>query len=115
VEVDPAAAAVLQQNISALGYRDVARVMVADYLRAAVQLSAPAGGFDLLFVDPPYRMLPDVEVALGTLLPALVADDGLVIVEGHRGSYASFGQMVVFDRLYGDTRILMVKLERGSH
>jgi hypothetical protein len=54
-------------------------------------------------------------VALGPLLPALVADDGLVIVEGHRSSHASFGQVVVFDRLYGDTRILMVKLERGSH
>ena len=115
VEADPSTAAVLQENISALGYRDVARVMVADYLRAAGQLGARAGGFDLLFVDPPYRMLPDVEVALGPLLPALVADDGLVIVEGHRGSHASFGQTVVFDRLYGDTRILMVKLERGSH
>jgi len=115
VEADPSTAAVLQENISALGYRDVARVMVVDYLRAAGQLGTRAGGFDLLFVDPPYRMLPDVEVALGPLLPALVADDGLVIVEGHRGSHASFGQTVVFDRLYGDTRILMVKLERGSH
>ena len=90
-------------------------MMVADYLRAAVQLGTPAGGFDLLFVDPPYRMLPDVEVALGPLLPALVAQDGLVIVEGHRASHASFGQMMVFDRLYGDTRILMVKLGRASH
>ncbi len=114
VEADPGTAAVLQENICALGYQHVARVMVTDYLRAAGQLGGPASGFDLLFVDPPYRMLPDVEVALGPLLPALVADDGLVIVEGHRASHASFGHMVVFDRLYGDTRILMVKLERGS-
>ena len=112
VEADPAVAAVLRGNISTLGYEQATRVIVADYRRAAGLLAAPAPAFDLLFLDPPYRMLQDVEVALSPLLPGLVTDDGLVVFEGPRASRVSFGQVVVFDRLYGDTRILMVKLGR---
>jgi 16S rRNA (guanine966-N2)-methyltransferase len=112
VEADLAVAAVLQGNIRTLGYEQATRVVVSDYRPAAGLLAAPVPAFDLLFLDPPYRMLPDVEVALSPLLPGLVTSDGLVVIEGPRATRVSFGQVVVFDRLYGDTRIVMVKLGR---
>jgi len=114
VERDPAIAEVLQSNIAALGYLGSSRVIVADYQRTLGHLAGAASCFDLLFLDPPYRMLPDVEVVLGPLLPSLLSQDGVAVIEGPRALPASFGQDVVFERAYGDTRITMIKIGRNA-
>ncbi len=66
--------------------------------------------FDLLFVDPPYRMLAEVEVLLAPLLPMLLSDDGVVVVEGQKSTNVALGQTPVFERVYGDTRVTMIRL-----
>jgi 16S rRNA (guanine966-N2)-methyltransferase len=115
VEMEPAIAVVLRSNIAKLGYAGVSEVLVSTYEGAAQRLRGATPGFDLLFVDPPYRMLPDVELALGSILPLLVAEGGVVVVEGPRGFCATFGQEAIFDRVYGDTRIVMLKVRgKGS-
>ncbi len=58
-------------------------------------------------------MLPEVEVALEPLLPSLLADDGVVVAEGDRSTCVTFGGPPVFDRVYGATRVTMVR-NRGS-
>ena len=35
--------------------------------------------FDLLFVDPPYRMLAEVEVTLASMPPALLSNQGVMV------------------------------------
>jgi len=114
VEVDPGVAETLRRNIAALGCLGTCKVVVEDYLRAAERLWREGKVFDLLFVDPPYRILADVEVALAPLIPSLTTPEGVVVSEGPRSLRPTFGQSLVFDREYGDTRIAMVKLRRSD-
>jgi 16S rRNA (guanine966-N2)-methyltransferase len=111
VEVDAAVSAVLRGNIELLGYRNSCRVVAADYRRAATGLVRSGERFDLLFVDPPYRMLAEVEATLSPLAPDLLAPLGIVVIEGPGSFPADFGQSLVFERDYGDTKITMVRLK----
>ncbi|MFH0917265.1 MAG: 16S rRNA (guanine(966)-N(2))-methyltransferase RsmD [bacterium] len=113
VERDPVVATVLQGNIAALGYQLSCRVIVSDYLQALRRLAGSEAGFDLLFVDPPYRMLPEVEAALEPWLSSVLKDDGVAVIEGDRASQVAFGQAPVFDRAYGDTRVTMIRMRRS--
>ncbi len=114
VENDPAVAAVLRQNIGTLGREAICQVIVADYQRAVADLAPAAPGFDLLFVDPPYRMLADVEAALMPWLASLSATGGLVVVEGDKSSNVTLGQTPVFERTYGDTRVAIITMRRSD-
>jgi 16S rRNA (guanine966-N2)-methyltransferase len=113
VEQDFAVAAVLEENIAALGYKLCSQVIVSDYHQAVLRLSGAGARFDLLFVDPPYRMLPEVEATLGPLLSSVLRDDGVAVIEGDRLSLVSFGQAPVFDRAYGNTRVTMISMRRS--
>lgn len=113
VENDSSVAAVLLENISSLDYQSRSRVITTDYRRALSALEREKGGFDLLFVDPPYRMLPEVEATLGPLLPLVVGDDGVVVVEGAKSRGVTLGRVPVFDRTYGDTRVTMISMRRS--
>jgi 16S rRNA (guanine966-N2)-methyltransferase len=109
VEQERKVAEMLRANIDALDYVQASRVVNADYRTALEYIDRTGETFDLLFVDPPYRMLAEVEVALGPLLPALLADDGVVVTEGDRSTRVTFGRPPVFDRVYGATRVTMVR------
>ena len=113
-ERDPEAAAVLRANIAALDLGPRSTVIVGDYAAVAARLAESAGLFDLLFVDPPYRMLPEVEAKLEPLLPGLVAQDGAVVIEGPKAAKAVFSRVPVFDRVYGDTRVTMIRMRRND-
>jgi len=113
VEETPAVAEALTVNIARLGYESLCRVMVRDYREALGRLLEEGWRTDLLFVDPPYRILAEVEVALEPLLPSLLTDDGVVITEGDSSTRVTFGQPVVFERVYGATRVTMIS-NRGS-
>ena len=114
VEADPTVTAVLQQNIMSLGYESRSRVIVSDYREALPVLAHERDGFDLLFVDPPYRMLQEVEATLAPLLSCIMGDGGVVVVEGSRSSEVTFGHAPVFDRTYGETRVTMIRIRRSA-
>jgi 16S rRNA (guanine966-N2)-methyltransferase len=113
VEEDRKVADVLRINIRDLEYDGQSRVMVCDYRAALRDIAARGEWFDLLFVDPPYRMLTEAEVTLGPLVPSLVQEGGVVVLEGERGSHPTLGAVPVFDRVYGDTRVTMVTIRRN--
>jgi 16S rRNA (guanine966-N2)-methyltransferase len=114
VESDRAVAATLGANIQALGFESVSNVVVSEYFTAASRLVAAPGPFDLLFLDPPYRMLPEVEARLEPLLLGLLGEDGAVVIEGPRAAGSRFSRDPVFDRVYGDTRVTMISMRRDD-
>ena len=114
VEYDVAVAGVLKENIWALGCESVSDVLVMSYVAALANLARGAARFDLLFVDPPYRMLAEVEVTLTPLLPSLLSEDGVVVIEGDKSSPVDIGSTPVFDRVYGDTRVTMIRMRRSA-
>jgi 16S rRNA (guanine966-N2)-methyltransferase len=112
VEEDPAVALVLRENIAALDYEAGCTVINAGYVQALGGLAGREPGFDLLFLDPPYRMLAEVEGMVAPLLSSLLSDDSVVVVEGDRAMQATLGRHPVFDRTYGDTRVVMIRTRR---
>jgi 16S rRNA (guanine966-N2)-methyltransferase len=113
VESDPAVAAVLRENIRLLDYEPVCRVLVCDYRTAMERLHKTEKGFDLLFVDPPYRILEEVEGSLAPVMRTLLSERGVVVIESDSSSQVSLGLTPVFARTYGDTKITMVVTRRS--
>jgi 16S rRNA (guanine966-N2)-methyltransferase len=114
VEANQAVAAVLQHNISSLEYQPVSSVVVADYRKALETFRGAGKRFDLLFVDPPYRILSEVEAWLAPLVPSLVSKDGVVVIEGERSAEVTLGGVPIFSRVYGDTKVTMVTMKRRN-
>jgi 16S rRNA (guanine966-N2)-methyltransferase len=79
VERDGEAVRAIERNLDKL--RLSATVLRQD---AVTALAAEAGSgrkYDLVLVDPPYDMYSHIEPTLARYLPALLADDGVVVVE----------------------------------
>jgi 16S rRNA (guanine966-N2)-methyltransferase len=108
VESERKVAEILRQNICDLGYDSVSRVLVADYQAGLSDIRRSGEQFDLLFIDPPYRMLTQAEVTLEPFVGLVMQDGGVVVFESGKGSHPTLGAVPVFDRVYGDTRVTMV-------
>ncbi|MEZ5102611.1 MAG: 16S rRNA (guanine(966)-N(2))-methyltransferase RsmD [Thermoleophilia bacterium] len=80
VERDERALAVIRRNVAKLGLPG-ARVERADALRFLAVEAERGRRYDLVVIDPPYRMLPDLLPSLSRLLPPILGRDALVLVE----------------------------------
>ena len=105
------ARALLRANVEALGLGGVTRIWRADATRLG---DAPAGGpFALAFLDPPYgRNLA------GPALAALVSGGWLEAGRalrrrggGEGGDRRAAGLALIDERVYGDTRIAILRRE----
>ncbi len=110
VEQAPAALASLKTNIEALGAAERAEVVRADALRYAAGLEP--GAFDLAFADPPYgKGLAPLALAgltaRGWLAPGAVA---VVEVGSDDPLEPPAGTEVLDERVYGDTRVIFLRL-----
>jgi 16S rRNA (guanine(966)-N(2))-methyltransferase RsmD len=82
-------------NVERLGLGARAELVRADVGRwlEALAEEAEAPGFDLVFVDAPYRLADRVEQDLDTHLPRLLADDGRAVVESSAGKPLRIGSL----------------------
>ena len=100
VERDPDAVRAIEKNLDKLRLR--ATVLRRDALAV---LAAETRKYDLVFVDPPYDMYPDLEPQLARYLPAVLGEDAVVVVE----TDARVEPTLPFDertsRRYGSARI----------
>ena len=79
VEQSPAVAAALENNARVLEAGNRLRIVRGDALKSAPSLSSAEERFDVVFLDPPFR-LGWLE-RLTPLLPGLLADDGELYIE----------------------------------
>jgi 16S rRNA (guanine966-N2)-methyltransferase len=107
VERDRRAAAVIRRNLDELGLaRDEAQVRVRDALRALEDARATAETYDLVLIDPPYRLAAGLGPALAEALPAVLAPGGRVVTESDRRAPLEVaGLEARFERRYGDTLV----------
>ncbi len=82
VDIDRNANRIQRKNVETLGFGDRAEILLCDWRKAAAELEKRGCRFDLVFLDPPYRMTDLRDVFLE--MKKLVADDGLVVLE-HEG------------------------------
>jgi 16S rRNA (guanine966-N2)-methyltransferase len=106
VEREGAAAAVLRENLEALGIGSgQAELRRADALVALRTASARAETYDLVFIDPPYGQAASLGPRLAALLPELLAPGGRAVAESDRREPLALGLPVEAERRYGDTSI----------
>ena len=103
VDSAPAAIRAVRANLDDLGATaEVRRVDALRFLRAA---SGEARHYDLVLLDPPYRLAPRLGRELSEALPALLAHDGLVVSESDRRAPLALDLRLQDERRYGDTLI----------
>lgn len=110
VERARGAVSALRANLETLGFE--ARVVASD---VGSFLAGAGSGFDLVFVDPPYRLsLALVEEVLAAAA-ALLANGGVMVVHRRAGEPSPAvpeSILLVDDRRYGDTQLWVYRKGR---
>jgi 16S rRNA (guanine966-N2)-methyltransferase len=104
VESDRGAAATIIRNLDKLGLEG-ATVIREDAARALAADGAAGRRYDLVLIDPPYRMLAGLLPTLAAYLPAVVARTGLVVVESDAREEPELPLPKRTSRRYGSARI----------
>ena len=104
VEADRAAAETIVRNLDKLGLT-AATVLRHDAARMLATEAAAGRRYDLVLVDPPYRMLAGVLPMLATHLPAVLEPDGLVVVESDAREEPELPLPKRTSRRYGSARV----------
>jgi 16S rRNA (guanine966-N2)-methyltransferase len=104
VEADRLAAQTIVRNLDKLQFAD-ATVLVADSARQLASDAASGRRYDLVLIDPPYRMLSGVLPKLAAHLPAVVDPEGLVVVESEAREEPDLPLPKRTSRRYGSVRV----------
>ncbi len=103
--VDSAQSAVtaIRRNLETLG--ESAEVLRMPVSRALACSPVNAGQYDLVLLDPPYRLAGTVGPELSVALPPLLAQEARVAVESDRREPLVLELPLLRERQYGDTLI----------
>ncbi len=105
-----------KSNVEKLGFQDACRLLRCDWHQAVDRLKAEGAAFDLVFLDPPYRMHDLTEVT-GRVCE-LLKIGGRVIVEydAHSGLPAVCDLLEMVDqRKYGIAGIGIFQMKGDKH
>ena len=103
VDSAAAAVAVVRHNLEQLGLEGEVLRMPA--LRALACTPVNDREYDLVFLDPPYRMASPLGAELSTALPPILAPEARVVVESDRRAPLELDMKLLRERQYGDTLI----------
>jgi len=103
VDSSAAAIAAIERNLSALRLRaEIHRRRALDFLATARTASRQ---YDLVFVDPPYRLAGAIGADLSGALAPVLAPGARVVAESDRRSPLELELPLIDERRYGDTLI----------
>lgn len=103
VDDAPGAIRAIRANLDALGA--TAEVRRADALRFLETASDAAAQYDLVFLDPPYRLAERLAGRLSEALPAVLAPGAVAVAESDRRAPLALELTLSDERRYGDTLI----------
>jgi 16S rRNA (guanine966-N2)-methyltransferase len=111
VDQDARAVAVIRANLDALKLgADEATVRRRDALAALRDAREAGESYDLVFLDPPYRLAPGLGPELALALAPVLAPGARVIGESDRRTPLDLpGLETTFERRYGDTLLRIHK------
>ena len=105
VDSAPAAVRAVRTNVEALGLSDAAEVRRQDaraFLRTAQKAHHE---YDLVFLDPPYRLAAGLGSDLSPMLIVVLAPGARVVWESDRRDAPALDLPTIQERRYGDTLI----------
>ena len=100
VDSDRQAVQAIEGNLDKLRLRGT--VLCQD---AVAMLASERRKYDLVLVDPPYDVYADIEPQLARYLPAVLGDDGVVVVETDAHVVPALPLDERTSRKYGQTRV----------
>ncbi len=109
VEKDRRAAATIRENLRRARLSDRAEVVVGDAGRALDALSRRGQVFNLIFLDPPYKIAGSEVGGLLSRLPGLLAPDGRVVIESGDAPLAGGPVEKGVTRRYGGTFVTTIE------
>ena len=113
VERDRRAAAVLRENLAALGLgAERAELRRGDALAALRTAGEREELYDLVFIDPPYADAAGLGERLSALLAPLLAPAARVVSESDRRAPLALDLPIATERRYGDTSITIPSDDR---
>jgi 16S rRNA (guanine966-N2)-methyltransferase len=104
VESDREAQQAIERNLEKLELTG-ATLLKSDAKRALAAEAAAGRRYDLILVDPPYRMLDSLLPILTTYLPSLLAEDGIAVVESPAREHPELQLPERTSRTYGSVRL----------
>jgi 16S rRNA (guanine966-N2)-methyltransferase len=103
VDSSAAAVAAVRRNLASLGVAaEIRREKAGAHLERAC---AARRQYDLVFVDPPYRLASVLGRELSAAVPPVLAPDGRVVIESDRRDPLELELPLLTERRYGDTLI----------
>ena len=107
VESDREAQRAIERNLEKLELIG-ARIVKSDARRALASEAASGRRYDLVLVDPPYRMFDSLQPTLAAHLSALLAEDGLVVLETDKRTQPELPSLAErTSRAYGSARLTL--------
>jgi 16S rRNA (guanine966-N2)-methyltransferase len=103
VESDREACRAIERNLEKLRLTG-ARVVCEDTLRF---LATERNQYDLVLVDPPYELVESLQVSLSRYLPAVLAEDGLLVFETSTRDEPELPLAKRTSRSYGSARLTL--------
>jgi 16S rRNA (guanine966-N2)-methyltransferase len=106
VESDRAAVEAIERNLDKLRLRG-ATVLRQDAAQALATETAAGRRYDLVLVDPPYEGFAGLQPMLATYLPAVLAPDGLLVIETSAREEPELPLAKRTSRRYGSARLTL--------
>jgi 16S rRNA (guanine966-N2)-methyltransferase len=107
VESEREAQRTIERNLEKLGLTGAA-ILKTDARRALAAEAAAGRRYDLVLVDPPYRMFDSLQPILATYVPALLDEHGLVVVETPKREHPDLPPLIErTSRTYGSVRLTL--------
>ena len=105
VESDRAAVRAIEQNLERLRLRGT--ILHEEAGRALLDEARAGRRYDLVLVDPPYQAYSSLQTPLATYLPAVLAEDGLLVVETSSREEPDLPLTKRTSRRYGSARLTL--------
>ncbi len=114
IDMDRAACACIKKNMLTTKLEAQCRLIERDYKAAIAQLAREGAVFDVVFIDPPYRMDNTGEMCAQLADSGLLSPECLLLVEHKRGMapLADPRFEAADQRNYGETQITFLRLRR---
>jgi pantetheine-phosphate adenylyltransferase len=109
IEKNGHAARTIRENLTRVGFAKKGEVLRGDVAEAIEQFMAEGRRYDLIFVDPPYRIPPRETGGVLGCLAALLAADGRVVVESSDPLTVAIDNLKGASRRYGGTVVTFLE------
>jgi 16S rRNA (guanine(966)-N(2))-methyltransferase RsmD len=113
VDADREAVRAIERNLDKLRLAG-AEVVREDAARRAAADAAAGRRYDLVLIDPPYRMLETALASLAPSIASILEPDGIVVVESEARETPELPLAMRTSRRYGSTRLTVFEAPVGA-